>query len=169
MAEIVGARVTYARGAMSKAALGRQLKPFLGRPLARQTVSLIEQGKRQVSPEDLIALARVLDKPVWWFLLPFDFVVFSSGLVMAATDLVPTLNGDKRQARAQEREEVLTAAVGVIDQLTQLARHDPNIRRELLEREGDAWAEQSRSEEEGSGSGTRARRNRSRSARRSTD
>jgi transcriptional regulator with XRE-family HTH domain len=71
--DVIGQRVRLARelAGMSQAALGAALGQYLGKPWAPQQVASLETGKRKrLSPDELVALAGILDRPVTWFLLP---------------------------------------------------------------------------------------------------
>ena len=68
--ELIGERMRYYRTKLeiSQAELGKRMGGQLGLPWTRQTVWEAETGKRSFKVEELIALARVVDKPARHFL-----------------------------------------------------------------------------------------------------
>jgi transcriptional regulator with XRE-family HTH domain len=70
IAELVGARTRMLRRerGLKQEELGRLVAQDLGRPWPKQTVSAIEQGRRECSAAELVALARALGAPVARFL-----------------------------------------------------------------------------------------------------
>lgn len=59
---VLGQNVAEARTrrGLSQVELGEAVAPYLGRPWPRQTVSLVEQGRRAFTAEEVLALAHVL-------------------------------------------------------------------------------------------------------------
>jgi transcriptional regulator with XRE-family HTH domain len=76
--ELVGANIAQARTGrppdqrMTQAQLGEAIEKYLGRSWSRQAVSLAEQGKRDFTAAELVALAAVLEVPVASLFLPPD-------------------------------------------------------------------------------------------------
>jgi transcriptional regulator with XRE-family HTH domain len=70
--ERVGLRVREAREekGWSQRYLGEVVEHHLGKRWSPQTVYAAEKGERDFAIRDLVALARVLDKTVQWFLMP---------------------------------------------------------------------------------------------------
>lgn len=70
--ELIGERMRYYRTKLeiSQAEMGKRIGGELGLAWTRQTVWEAETGRRSFRVEDLIALARVVDKPARYFLQP---------------------------------------------------------------------------------------------------
>jgi transcriptional regulator with XRE-family HTH domain len=70
--ELIGERMRYYRTKLeiSQAEMGKRIGGELGLAWTRQTVWEAETGRRSFRVEDLIALARVVDKPARLFLQP---------------------------------------------------------------------------------------------------
>jgi transcriptional regulator with XRE-family HTH domain len=120
--EIVGRRVRQARmdNGISQADLGRRLGVLLGKPLFPQAVSEAERGGRNFTAEELLALARVLDRPVAWFFFPpeGEDLEFSSGEVLSLVEMSdgPLLAGPYGNAGAAMVQE----AMAIVDALEQV-------------------------------------------------
>lgn len=90
--ELIGLRIREARerAGMSQPQFGEWLEPLLGKPLPRQAVSLLEQGKRQFTAAELVAFAYVVGGTVAdLFTLPVgvDDLEMPSGSRLTREDL----------------------------------------------------------------------------------
>lgn len=64
-AQVIGHNVKNRReGRMTAEELGEKVAAYLGKPWPRQTVYLLEQGKRRVTADEAIALAHILGTTV---------------------------------------------------------------------------------------------------------
>lgn len=90
--EVVGLRVKQARErvGITQEQLGEWLEPLLGRPWARQSVSVAEQGKRAFTAAELVAIAYVVGvSPHSLMQMPpgVDAVEMPSGSFLSREDL----------------------------------------------------------------------------------
>lgn len=103
--EVVGRRMRLAReeAKLSQPGLAKELSSLLGKTLQRQAVSAAEKGRRRFDPTEVMALAHVLKRPVWWFFLPFDEpVMFPSGVEIRPAKAARLVQPDAKGASFQE-------------------------------------------------------------------
>jgi transcriptional regulator with XRE-family HTH domain len=131
--ELVGRRIAEARQerGMTQEELGQALAPYLGRPMVKQTVSLIEGGTREVSVTELLAMALVLVRPLHWFIrgdypqdagdtvtFPGGERVSGIGVVLLVMEHLPPLETQEAASafvlQTAEREAEIVKLAGVI-------------------------------------------------------
>lgn len=114
--ERVGARVREAREfhGWSQRQLGQRLEHHLGRAWSPQAVYAAERGGRDFAIRDLVALARVLERPVAWFLQP-SIVAMEE---VQGVSGIPISERDMRLIYGVP----LSEAPGIADHLRQLAK-----------------------------------------------
>jgi transcriptional regulator with XRE-family HTH domain len=81
---------------MHQEELGQLLEPYLGKTWSKASVSAVETGRRSLGPEELLAFARVLERPVGWFFRPSretDAVEMPGGETFSASDLNYAVDG----------------------------------------------------------------------------
>lgn len=115
--QIVGRRIFQARKdlALSQNELGQRLGELLEKPWFPQAVAEAEKGRRQFTAEELLALARVLDRPVAWFFIPpaSEDVEFPSRTVpfgeLVNGPLLGGVEGNAAQALVEEGMAIVNA------------------------------------------------------------
>jgi transcriptional regulator with XRE-family HTH domain len=159
--ELVGRRITEARRehGMTQAELGQAIAPYMGKPWAKQTVSLVEEGRRELSVPELLALALVLVRPLHWFIreagqeavtFPGGERVQGLGAVLLVMEHLPSLETQEAASafvlETAEREAEIAKLAGVIRDaastnervLRHLAQGEATLRgTSRLEAEGD--------------------------------
>lgn len=81
--EMIGHNIKVAREeiGMTGAELGERVEEWLGHSWPRQTVSMVESGKRAFAAEEVLAIAFVLRRPISYFYFEYtgDAVTMPSG------------------------------------------------------------------------------------------
>lgn len=91
--KVVGQRMKEARleRGLTQAELGERLRPYLGRGWSKQAVSAAEDGRREFTAAELIAIAACLEKTLGSFFMiapgPQGFVQFPGGYKVPAGEL----------------------------------------------------------------------------------
>src|SRR4051794_4038220 len=96
--EIIGMNVRQAReeSGLTGAEVGRKIGKWLRKEWPRQTVSLVESGKRAFTGEELLALALVLGKPLAYFfrVSSQQEVEMPSGATVRGSEFARLFQGD---------------------------------------------------------------------------
>ena len=110
--QMIGLRVATARRdrGLTQRQLGQLLEPWLGRTWVKQSVSLAEQGRRNFTAEELMALCVCLRKPLSYFFHGNgeEVIEFTGGNMLETRDLPAIV--EARELTAVEQEEFVRAS-----------------------------------------------------------
>jgi transcriptional regulator with XRE-family HTH domain len=145
--EIVGRRIAQRREelGLSRGDLGRQVREPLGKAWSRQIVANIEAGLRDLTQDELLAVAIVLDIPVGRLFAPdmdTPSIEFASGMKADPLGVeIATASAEQRDALAglvaDIADLVTNAGTGLVDLAGQLHSIEAKVRRPDDLHEGD--------------------------------
>lgn len=121
--EVIGANVKALRGEWSMAELGRALAPFVGEDgWSRQTVWKAENGQRQFSPLEIMALAAVLEVTIPQLYETVEPILLPSGRSLPAESVDALASGTNKEAELIYRlQQELRGLDRMRQQLSRLA------------------------------------------------